>query len=88
MHGNCLEWCGDWYARRLRQGADPIGPGRGSDRSLRGGSFWDDADHCRSAYRNRNDPAFRGLFFDDDDYGFRPVLAAPLPSSVGLLEDR
>jgi formylglycine-generating enzyme required for sulfatase activity len=89
MHGNCWEWCGDWYAGRLRQGADPIGPGRGSDRVLRGGSFWSGAGLCRSAFRNRSGPAFRVHFFGGVDYaGFRPVLAAPLPSSVGLLEDR
>lgn len=48
----------------------------GSDRVLRGGSYWNDADACRSAYRNDNDPDI-----DNDNIGFRVVLSArPHPS--------
>ena len=45
---------------------NPSGPASGSFRVVRGGSWIDDADHCRSAYRGNNDPSNRDL-----NLGFR-----------------
>ncbi len=60
MHGNVCECCSDWYDD-YPSGAvtDPQGPASGSDRVLRGGSWDDDARHCRSASRARFDPDIR-----------------------------
>ena len=53
MHGNVWEWCSDWHGTGLSGGTDPVGPGGGSDRVLRGGSLYH-PDNCRSAYRDLN----------------------------------
>lgn len=70
MSGNVLEWCGDWYAKYdTAPQTDPTGPSSGSRRVLRGGSWINVAENCRSARRLFNDPARR-----HDCYGFRLVL--------------
>jgi formylglycine-generating enzyme len=67
MHGNAWEWCSDWHDKKLSGGTDPIGPGGGSSRVLRGGSWWGDpAGFCRSAYRSSIGPSFR-----NSSLGFR-----------------
>ncbi|NQV24744.1 MAG: SUMF1/EgtB/PvdO family nonheme iron enzyme [Rhodopirellula sp.] len=69
MHGNVWEWCSDWYdADWYGQSPveDPVGPGSGSSRVLRGGSWYSLAPGCRSAFRCNTHPAYRG-----SDYGFR-----------------
>ena len=76
MHGNVWEWCQDRWAFSLPGGnvTDPRGSSSGSDRVLRGGSWYFDAWYCRSAARVWGYP---GLWFIR--YGFRPVLAPGQP---------
>ena len=61
MHGNVFEWCSDWYGRGLSGGTDPVGPGVGSDRVFRGGSWWVVPDYCRSALRGNYAPLDRSV---------------------------
>ena len=52
IHGNVDEWCSDWYGDTLPGGTDPVGPGGGTYRVFRGGSWRDNPDGCRSANRD------------------------------------
>jgi sulfatase modifying factor 1 len=70
MHGNDWEWCLDYYYGDYKDSPekDPQGPGSGSSRVLRGGSWDDYSRGTRSAYRSWGDA-------DDRRYnsGFRLV---------------
>jgi formylglycine-generating enzyme required for sulfatase activity len=50
MHGNVSHWCADQF--------DPKG---GSDRVVRGGSWFDSAWYCRAADRIRNAPSYQNF---------------------------
>ncbi|MBN2195550.1 MAG: formylglycine-generating enzyme family protein [Polyangiaceae bacterium] len=61
MHGNVWEWCEDWLGDYgAEEQRDPTGPAQGRGRVLRGGSWYDPARRCRSAYRHRVRPDVRG----------------------------
>ena len=67
MHGNVQEWVQDWYgAYPAKSVTDPLGPAMGSLRILRGGSWYDEAEFCRSAARYSASPSDRY-----PDVGFR-----------------
>ncbi|MCA1800716.1 MAG: SUMF1/EgtB/PvdO family nonheme iron enzyme, partial [Actinobacteria bacterium] len=66
MHGNVWEWCLDWEGAYPATVTDPVGAASGSDRVLRGGSWFDNARYCRSAYRGNDTPSHRYAY-----YGFR-----------------
>ena len=74
MHGNLREWCQDWYGGyEAGTATDPQGPGTGTYRVLRGGSWSDCREGCGSAIRNRSSPGSRDYYG-----GFRVVvLCAP-----------
>jgi formylglycine-generating enzyme required for sulfatase activity/serine/threonine protein kinase len=71
MHGNVNEWYSDWYAEKLPGGNDPMGASSGSSRVLRGGSWRNNGQYCRSACRDRLVPGLRS-----NSLGFR---AAAVP---------
>lgn len=75
VHGNVCEWCEDWFGPYVSElVTDPQGPkegrGRGQARVLRGGSWDNSAEGCRSAVRRGSVPSYRVSFV-----GFRVVLA-------------
>ena len=69
--GNVDEWCSDWYDKEYYASSgstDPQGPGSGSSRVLRGGSWVVLAFDARSASREYCTPGFR-----NSAIGFRVV---------------
>ncbi len=74
MHGNVWEFCHDWYAPYpATDSIDPKGPPAGNFKVVRGGSWKNSAEMCRSSYRTHVAASeTRGNF------GFRIVLAPPV----------
>jgi formylglycine-generating enzyme required for sulfatase activity len=78
MHGNVAEWCQDFYSPKAyasSAGDNPRGSTSGDTRVLRGGSWRDAADRCRSAARASEAPGLADACFGYECYGFRCVRA-------------
>ena len=72
MCGNVWEWTRDFYgAYPTVETTDPIGPGTGSKRILRGGSWAASAQNCRSARRRSYWPEASYDGGDSSNFGFR-----------------
>jgi formylglycine-generating enzyme required for sulfatase activity len=71
MHGNVWEWCQDWTGDYSQKDVvDPLGPQNiRHHRVLRGGSWFNTADRCRSASRSGSEPEYRASLI-----GFRICL--------------
>ena len=69
MSGGIWEWLYDWYDSTVPPGnaKDPHGPPRGTDRVLRGGSWYDDAYACCVTRRFHNAHPYIPHFY----FGFR-----------------
>ena len=75
MHGNVREWCLDGFTFYPYDAVtDPIGSEKNEARVVRGGSYFDQANRCRSAYREGNSPTTR-----INTIGFRVAL---IPGSL------
>lgn len=74
MHGNAYEWCQDWYDENYYANSPSVDPqalvsGKRGRGVLRGGSWLDRVERCRSAERRDNPPGGAG-----NDFGFRVVV--------------
>jgi formylglycine-generating enzyme required for sulfatase activity len=74
LPGNIHEWCGDWYDANYYSSPpptdDPVGPPSASERVIRGGSWLNPVDLCRSSARDWCGPTVR-----NGHTGLRVVLA-------------
>ena len=75
MAGNVMEWCWDRRgAYQAQPDVDPRGPDSGDERAVRGGSWWNEGENARCAFRYfylpDGDPVYGSI-------GFRCVRRTP-----------
>lgn len=69
MHGNVWEWVSDWYGPYPKEEVtDPKGPADGTEKIIRGGSWYFGADNATSFKRKTHEPQLWGF-----SIGFRIV---------------
>jgi len=82
MLGNVWEWCqnryGEYPVDPVERVVNPTGPTEGTERVMRGGSWFHPARYLRSACRGRNDPGIRSSIL-----GFRLLSSAYLAAESG-----
>jgi len=74
MSGNVGEWVADWYSSTYYEtspSSNPTGPATGSDKAVRGGSWYSIWNYVRTAYRDYDNPND-----GSNTVGFRCVGAA------------
>lgn len=74
MAGNVREWVYDWYDAdyyTFSSAQNPLGPTSGTDKVLKGGSYYDTYEHTRIADRLHHSPSSAGI-----NRGFRCVISS------------